>query len=541
MGRDCIVPGRLARLEFGPILWLGSGGPLAGEHGVGWRPGADRRKIQDGHDQPFEELGGLGGVEETAEPKAMTVRRDRSRPDPKRLLEILPRYDHAGPRYTSYPTAPVWQDGFDAEQARAALGRIAQESEDETLSLYVHVPFCAKLCHFCACNRVVTRKPELPERYLEVIDRELEATCDAAGSAHALGQIHLGGGTPTHLTAPQLERLFDSIRRRFSVAEDAEISIEVDPRVTNAEHLRAMEALGFTRLSLGVQDFDPKVQAAIHRVQSVDQVETLVDWSRASGLDGVNFDLIYGLPFQTEASFERTLEEVIRLLPDRIALYSYAHVTWIAKQQRGFERIDLPSAEEKLRIMLLAIDRLLDAGYAYIGMDHFVREGDELSRAAEAGTLHRNFMGYTTRPSHNLVAIGPSGISELRGAYLQSARELKEWDERVMRDGPATFRGHVLSEDDHLRSWLIHRIMCQMGIRADEYRERFGAEFSERHAHELELARPLVEDGLVERTNEGGLQVTADGQILLRNIAMAFDAYLPEQRRQGGRLFSQTI
>ncbi len=462
------------------------------------------------------------------------------RPDPDRLLEILPRYDQAGPRYTSYPTAPTWSDDFGPADARAALARLAERG-DEPLSLYAHVPFCSSLCHFCACNRVITKKQELPARYLEVLDRELEAVHDAIGATRALGQIHLGGGTPTHLSPEQLHRLFGAIRGRFDQAEGAEVSIEVDPRVTGEGHMQAMAELGVTRLSMGVQDFEPKVQEAIHRTQSVAQVEQLVDWARGAGLDGVNFDLIYGLPFQTEVSFDRTLDEVVRLLPDRIALYSYAHVTWVAKQQRGFERGDLPSAERKLRIMLLAIGRLLDAGYEYIGMDHFVRPEDELAVAAREGTLHRNFMGYTTRPARDLVAIGPSGISELADAYLQSARDLNEWDERVTKDGLATFRGHELSEDDHERSWIIHSIMCRMGVSAPEYRERFGADFAERHAHELALLEPLEADGLVERLGDGGLRVTADGQLLLRNVAMAFDAYLPEQRRSGGRLFSQTI
>ena len=462
------------------------------------------------------------------------------RPDPDRLLEILPRYEQAGPRYTSYPTAPTWSDDFGPAEARAALARLAERA-DEPLSLYVHVPFCASLCHFCACNRVITKKPELPTRYLDVVDRELDAVREAVGVARPLSQIHLGGGTPTHLSPDQLRSLFDAMRARFAQAPGAEVSIEVDPRVTDEGHMKAMGELGITRLSMGVQDFEPEVQAAIHRVQSVQQVEVLVDWARGAGLDGVNFDLIYGLPFQTEASFDRTLDEVIRLAPDRIALYSYAHVTWVAKQQRGFERGDLPSAERKLRIMLLAIGRLLDAGYAYIGMDHFVRPDDELAVAAREGALHRNFMGYTTRPARDLVAVGPSGISELADAYLQSARDLKDWDERVMHDGLATFRGHVLSDDDAERSWIIHSIMCRMGVSADAYRARFGVDFGERHAHELELLAPLEEDGLVERLSDGGLRVTADGQLLLRNVAMAFDAYLPEQQRSGGRLFSQTI
>jgi oxygen-independent coproporphyrinogen-3 oxidase len=460
--------------------------------------------------------------------------------DIDRLLELLPRYDQAGPRYTSYPTAPAWRDDFGPNDARRLLARVGERS-DEPLSLYVHVPFCSSLCHFCACNRIITRKPELPARYLDVLERELDAVARAIGPRRVLGQVHLGGGTPTHLDADQLQRLFRSIRFRFDVEEGAELSIEVDPRVTGPAHAEAMAEIGITRLSMGVQDFDPQVQEAIHRVQSVAQVEELVRWARGAGLDGVNFDLIYGLPFQTEESFARTLDEVERLLPDRIALYSYAHVTWVAKQQRGFERGDLPSADRKLRILLLAIRRLEEAGYAYIGLDHFVREEDELAEAARAGTLHRNFMGYTTRPCRDLVACGPSGISELEGAYLQSTRELGDWDERVQRDGLATFRGHELSDDDRERAWIIKSIMCRMGVSAHEYRERFHEDFATRHAHELELLRPLAADGLVEVGDDGGLTVTADGQLLLRNIAMAFDAYLPEQRRSGGRIFSQTI
>jgi oxygen-independent coproporphyrinogen-3 oxidase len=327
----------------------------------------------------------------------------------------------------------------------------------------------------------------------------------------------------------------------FPMREGAELSIEVDPRVTTQEHVASLSECGFNRISMGVQDFDPRVQEAIHRIQPAEQTRQLVEWSRRSGFLGINFDLIYGLPYQTEQSFSRTLDAVIEIAPDRIALYSYAHVTWVAKQQRGFERKDLPGPATKLRIMLNAIERLLDAGYRFIGLDHFAKPEDELFHALEDGTLRRNFMGHTTQAGVDLIGFGPSAISELRTSYAQSHRDLDSWERAVTARGVATMRGHTLSRDDRERRWVIGRIMCHGALRATEFEKAFGCPFEERFERELRDLEPLVADGLVERAAGGDWVVTSLGRLFVRNVAMVFDAYLAEQQRASKPMFSKTV
>jgi oxygen-independent coproporphyrinogen-3 oxidase len=458
--------------------------------------------------------------------------------EPQRAEEILLRYSGSGPRYTSYPTAPVWSEAYGADDFRADLARLAPGTE---LSLYVHVPFCRSLCHFCACNRMITRDAALPERYLDAIAREAEAVRAALPGEPRVAQLHWGGGTPTHLDAAQIGRLFATLRKAFPLAADAEISIELDPRVTGEDQLDALAACGFGRVSLGVQDFDPRVQQAIHRVQSVADTARAVERARARGITSVAFDLIYGLPFQTVESVLRTLDEVVAIGPDRIALYGYAHVTWVAKQQRGFERHDLPTPRERIRIQLAALRRLLAAGYVHVGLDHFVRPTDELAHAREAHTLRRNFMGYTTRAGLDLVGLGPSAISDLGAAYAQSERELEGWEAALGARGLATLRGHRLSADDRERRWLIHEILCHEAVEARAFEARFGAPFAERFAPELARLARLEDDGLVVRGASGGFRVTPLGRLVLRNVAMGFDAFLPAQQAAPRPLFSQTV
>jgi oxygen-independent coproporphyrinogen-3 oxidase len=462
-----------------------------------------------------------------------------------RIEAILSRYAVEGPRYTSYPTAPVWNEGFGVEQYKTELAGGGEEErsvegEGDGLSLYVHVPFCSSLCHFCACNRIITSKAELPLSFLDSIEREVAAVREASGPRSA-SQQHWGGGTPTHLTPDQVTRLFRTVTDAFPMRADAEISIEVDPRVTTDEHVAALRECGFNRISLGVQDIDPKVQEAIHRIQPIEQTRHLVEVSRASGFIGVNFDLIYGLPYQTEESFARTLDRVLEIEPDRLALYSYAHVTWIAKQQRGFERKDLPGPSTKLRIMLMAIERFLDAGYRFIGLDHFAKPEDELSQALEDRTLRRNFMGHTTQAGVDLIGFGPSAISELRASYAQSERKLEDWEEAVRDRGLATMRGHHLTRDDIERRWVIGRLMCHGELRADEFEAAFDQPFASRFASELKQLEPIVADGLVERAPNGSLVVTPLGRLLVRNIAMTFDAYLADQQKGEKPMFSKTV
>jgi len=451
---------------------------------------------------------------------------------------ILPRYEGPGPRYTSYPTAPVWTEAYGADDFARDLPALAS---GDALSLYAHVPFCSSLCHFCACNRIITHDAALPERYLDAIAREIDAVRALVVSPAPAAQLHWGGGTPTHLSPAQIRRLFHALTDAFPLRPGAEVSIEVDPRVTTQEQVETLRALGFDRISLGVQDVEPRVQEAIHRIQPASMTASLVEDARRAGFASVNLDLIYGLPFQREESFARTLETVLAIGPDRIALYSYAHVTWVAKQQRGFERKDLPDAATKLRILLLAIRRLLRAGYVYVGMDHFARPDDELAIALRDRTLRRNFMGYTTQADTVLLGFGPSAISELSASFAQNARELGAWEQALQSRGVATLRGYRLGADDAERRFVITRIMCHGEISAAEWSARFGRNFAEAYARELASLEPLEADGLVLRDGDGSLRVTPLGRLLVRNVAMAFDAYLPEQQRTGERLFSRTV
>jgi oxygen-independent coproporphyrinogen-3 oxidase len=458
--------------------------------------------------------------------------------DPAQVESVLLRYAGAGPRYTSYPTAPVWSDAYDEAAFRRDLAAMAAGGD---LSLYLHVPFCTSLCHFCACNRIVTRRPELPARWLDTVRREIAQVREALPGAPRVVQHHWGGGTPTHLEPEQVRSLHHALDDAFPAVPGAEVSIEVDPRVTSEAHVEALRECGFDRVSMGVQDFEPRVQQAIHRVQGVETTAALAERCRREGFESVGFDLIYGLPFQSVASMERTLDAVIAIAPDRIALYAYAHVTWVARQQRGFERGDLPGPAERLRIQIAAIRKLLGAGYRYVGMDHFALPDDELARAARERRLRRNFMGYTTHPGLDLVGLGPSAISELRAAYAQSHRDLEGWEERVLGGRLATLRGHALADDDQARRWLIGEIMCHGEVRAREFEERFGERFGTRFAPELTALEPLADQGLVALEGDGSARVLPIGRLAVRNVAMVFDAYLPAQRAGERPLFSQTV
>lgn len=456
------------------------------------------------------------------------------------LLALLPRYATEGPRYTSYPTAPVWKDDYGPQDFVEDLGHEDVESSDG-LSLYVHVPFCESLCHFCACNKQITRDHGKAGPYLEAIEREIAAVREAVRVPRVATQLHWGGGTPTWLTPAEIHRLYTALEQAFPVREGAEVSIEVDPRVTTDEHVAMLAECGFNRISLGVQDFDPSVQEAIRRIQPADQTARLVERSRKAGFESVNFDLIYGLPYQTVDSFERTLDTLFALSPDRIALYSYAHVTWVAKQQRGFERKDLPDGQTKLAILCMAIRRFLAEGYVFIGLDHFARPEDELATALEDRTLRRNFMGHTTQAGVDLIGFGPSAISELRRSYAQNTRDVAGWLDAIERRGLATMRGHRLSRDDLERRWVISRILCHSELRASEFEEAFGRSFRDAYPGELEALAGPARDGLVEIAADGSLLVTPAGRLLVRNLAMPFDAYLAAQRQSGQRMFSKTV
>lgn len=456
----------------------------------------------------------------------------------ERLTSLIPRYAIAGPRYTSYPTVPEWSEDFGVSEHVKALRVLPA---DRPVSIYAHIPFCRSLCHFCACNRVITKNPELPERYLGAIEREVERTRSVIGTSLPCRQMHWGGGTPTHLTPGQLERLFHALTKPFELLPDAEISIEVDPRVTTPEQIEMLASLGFNRISLGVQDTNLRTQVAIHRIQPFELTRRLTEVAREAGIERINYDLIYGLPHQSVASFAKTLDDILTARPDRIALYGYAHVTWIAKQQRGFERGDLPEPARRLEIFVSAIRRLSEAGYRMIGMDHFALPEDELSRALDQGTLRRNFMGYTTQDGVDLLGFGPSAISEFSNCYSQAEKGLDRWFDRVETGHFPTSRGHRLSRDDLARRWIIGRIMCEASVSAAEVEARFGGNYQSDYRASIARLQSLRDDGLIDLSEAGDLSIRPLGTLFLRHAAMAFDAYLDPTPGGTGKAFSQTL
>jgi oxygen-independent coproporphyrinogen-3 oxidase len=445
---------------------------------------------------------------------------------PQVTEELLRELDKPGPRYTSYPTAPNFTDAFRAADLEAALGRLgAADPAARPLSLYVHLPFCAHLCLFCACNTVITRKPGVASRYLDALEGEIGAAARALGSRRRVTQLHLGGGTPTYLTVAELERLHAMLAKAFDIAPDAEKAVEVDPRVTTAEQLEALAAAGFNRASLGVQDFADDVQRAVNRVQPVDETRAILEAARRLGFRGLNIDLIYGLPLQRLETFRRTIDEVLAMRPDRIALYSYAHVPWIRPGQGGFElhQLPMPSAAEKIGLFRHALSAFAAAGYRHLGMDHFALPEDELAQALERGTLHRNFQGYTVRRAEDLLGLGQSAISDLAGVYAQNEKDNARYEETARAGRLTTVRGLALSDEDARRRRAILAIMCEGRLEGERAR---GFE------REIQSLAPLEARGLVARTADG-VRVTALGRLFLRNIAMAFDAYL-QAGTQGG-------
>jgi oxygen-independent coproporphyrinogen-3 oxidase len=451
--------------------------------------------------------------------------------------EILEKYNKPGPRYTSYPTAPVWKDDFGPDDLESYYARA--ESEGSPLSLYMHLPFCESLCLFCACNVSIQKDKSVTVPYLAALKREIEHVSQRVSKNRPVIQFHWGGGTPTYLTPEQMKDLFGYARERFSFASDAEIGIEVDPRVTNRAHLETLRRLGFNRLSMGIQDFQPKVQETIHRVQPYEMTRDLILAARELGFESLNVDLIYGLPYQTAEGFERTIEQVLTLVPDRVAMFSYAHVPWLKKQQGSFAD-HLPTGQEKFRIFRAGLEGFLRAGYVYIGMDHFALPGDELATAQQKRTLHRNFQGYTTKAGADLYGMGVSAISSIGSAYAQNRREVPAYESTVTTRGIATMRGYRLSADDLLRRAVIGRLLCHTAIPKHEVEREFSILFDEYFAPELTQLEKSRDEGLVTLDRDE-IRVTPLGRIFIRNVAMIFDHYLREQQMDQKPLFSKTL
>jgi len=448
--------------------------------------------------------------------------------------DLIQRYDGIGPRYTSYPTAPQFHAGFGNAEFLEALRDSNEDSIPRSLSLYAHIPFCFSPCFYCGCHRIITRDNSRKQAYLDTLLKEIQRMSEAVDNDREVVQLHLGGGTPNALSTEQLAQLMRQFERcfRFAAPTQREFSIEVDPRTVSEADVFELQAMGFNRISLGIQDFDPQVQAAINRLQDTDQIGALTQACRTAGFHSINFDLIYGLPLQNRSSFQDTLNTVSRFRPDRIALYSYAHMPTLFKAQKQISVAQLPNPGLKLELFQCAVEHLIAEGYVYIGMDHFALPEDELARAQRNGDLHRNFMGYTTRKQTDLLGFGVSAISQVADCYAQNAKDIPSWTASIENGATAIVRGLTTTPDDRIRAEVIQQLMCQGRVCFAAVERRFGIQFRDYFSHALSELQALVDDGLLT-VDDDGLQVLPNGHLLLRVIASRFDAYLTKQANPG--------
>lgn len=459
------------------------------------------------------------------------------------LTRLVPRYADAAPRYTSYPTAVEFTNEFSTQPWLAALTQDGQRQAGAArrLALYFHLPFCHSLCYFCACHKVITRDYSVVEPYLQALFRELDAYAELIADHSLVEQIHWGGGTPNFFSPQDMARLMEHTRRSFPhLHPDVEISVEVDPRTVTFDHLKTLKDLGFTRLSLGVQDFRPEVQEAINRIQSFEMTNELVQNARRLGFAGINIDLIYGLPNQTVVGFLESIEQVLSLQPDRVALYGYAHVTWIKKVQKALERSHLPTPDQRVEIFSAAVSRFAAAGYEHIGMDHFALSDDLLSKARRDGTLRRNFMGYTTHSGTEILGFGASAISTTAEAFAQNVKDPQLYQELVSKTGFATERGLLRSREDMIRAAAIEAILCAGSLNYQQFSSQWNIEAGSYFAAEIAALAPFEADQLVI-CDDQGITLTEVGRIFARNIAAVFDAYLKKHQQQAKPVFSQTV
>ena len=445
--------------------------------------------------------------------------------------ELLRKYDVSGPRYTSYPTADRFVEAFTAQDYAQALTqrRSGPAALSLPLSLYVHIPFCESLCYYCACNKIITKHHDRAAEYLRYLSREVDLHTAQIGHGQVVSQLHLGGGSPTFLSDDELRELIAMLRRNFTFAPGGEYSIEVDPRTVDNSRLDTLAELGFNRLSFGVQDFDPAVQKAVHRVQPAEQVFALVEAARTRGFESINVDLIYGLPLQSPDSFDRTLAQVAQLRPDRIALYAYAHLPERFKPQRRIATVEIPSAGSKISMLSRSLAAFSQAGYVYVGMDHFALPEDSLAVAKRQGRLHRNFQGYSTQPDCDLIALGVSSIGRIGATYSQNAKTLEEYYDALDHGQFPVVRGLALSRDDLVRRAVIMALMCQGQVQFESINLAYLVDFSSYFAKEMEALAALQGQGMVV-VDEQGVQVTAQGWFFVRAVAMVFDRYLQTDR-----------
>lgn len=439
-------------------------------------------------------------------------------------LNLIQKYNITGPRYTSYPTALEFSD-FDDTDYREAIN--ASDRKDRDLSLYFHLPFCDTICYYCACNKIVTKDKRQAISYLEYLHHEIDLQATLFESGRYVSQLHWGGGTPTYLSDAQMTDLYQHISRSFQLRNDAEgeFSLEIDPRTVSLERISLLRSLGFNRLSMGIQDFDPKVQLAVNRLQSEEQTFQTIEKARDEGFHSISVDLIYGLPHQSVETFTQTLDKIVRMDPDRICIYNYAHLPQRFKTQKQIHAEDLPSPEEKLSILELCIEKLGSAGFVYIGMDHFAKPEDELARALENGSLHRNFQGYSTHADCDMVAMGITAISQIGTSYSQNFRTLEAYYQRLDAERLPVFQGLHINHDDLIRKRVIMSLICQFKLDLQAVSNEFNLVFEDYFASELAALKPMIEDGLV--VQEGHMiNVTSEGRLLIRNICMLFDGHM---------------
>ena len=452
--------------------------------------------------------------------------------------DLIKRYDKSGPRYTSYPTAVQFHSGFDETAYRQAAAR--SNAEGRPLSLYFHIPFCDTVCYYCACNKVVTKDRSRSAPYLQRLYQEMALQSALFDRNRPVNQLHWGGGTPTFLNATEIEALMTEVRRYFTLRDDdlGEYSIEIDPREANAAIIALLRRQGFNRISLGVQDFEPRVQQAVNRIQSEAETQAIIDAARAEGFKSLSIDLIYGLPFQTTDSFLRTLDKIIAINPDRVSVFNYAHMPTLFKPQRRINESELPTPQEKLQILQQAINHLTQAGYVYIGMDHFAKPDDELAVAQRNGSLYRNFQGYATHADCDLIGLGVTSIGKVANSYSQNLRTLDEYYAAIDAGHLAVFRGVELSADDLLRRAVITQLICHFHLDIQAVEQQYQLRFTEYFAAEQADLAKLRDDGLLTYDTQR-IQVLPAGKLLIRNICMIFDRYL--RNAQGEQRFSKVI
>ncbi|NOY67411.1 MAG: oxygen-independent coproporphyrinogen III oxidase [Gammaproteobacteria bacterium] len=454
-------------------------------------------------------------------------------------LDLIKRYDKAGPRYTSYPTAVQFHGGFAEQEYKNCVAQSNRKNPDGPLSLYFHIPFCDTVCFYCGCNKVVTKDRTKAETYLQHVYRELEMQSKLFASGRVVDQLHWGGGTPTFINADQMTELMQKTRQCFQLHDDdsGEYSIEIDPREADADTIALLRRLGFNRLSLGVQDFDPDVQKAVNRIQTEKETMVVIEAARKQGFKSISLDLIYGLPKQSVSSFAVTLDKIIDARPDRLSVFNYAHLPEMFKPQRRINIEELPSPAEKLDILQFIIKRLADAGYVYIGMDHFSLPDDELAIAQREGSLYRNFQGYSTHADCDLVALGVTGLGQVGDCYSQNVKTLDEYYQIIDSGHLPVFRGVEISADDHLRRHVINRLMCDFALDWKKVSDEFSVNALDYFSSERELLNTMQSDGLLQQ-DDNQIRVLPAGRLLIRNICMVFDRYLQDQ---DGQRFSKVI